>query len=299
MSNLQDIGAFVAVATHGGFRGAARQTGTSASQLSEAVRRLEARLGLRLLNRTTRSVATTAAGQRLLEQLTPALDAVESALDVANSFRDRPAGRLRLNVPLAASRLVLPRIVPPFLAQYPEIRLEAIVDDRFVELLQSGCDAGIRYEESMDQDMVAIPIGPRRQRMAAAAAPAYLARHGRPQHPQDLRQHLCLRGRFTSGAMPAWAFERDGQSVTVEVDGPLIVSLGAAVDLAVDAAVAGAGVVYLFEDWLQPYLDRGELEPVLADWWPSFTGPLLYFPGRHYLPAPLRAFVDFVQAARW
>lgn len=217
MSNLQDISAFVAVATHGGFRGAARQTGTSASQLSEAVRRLEARLGVRLLNRTTRSVATTAAGQRLLEQLTPALDAVESALDVANSFRDRPAGRLRLNVPLAASRLVLPRIVPPFLAKYPEIRLEVIVDDRFVELLQSGCDAGIRYEESMDQDMVAIPIGPRRQRMAVAAAPAYLARQGRPLHPQDLRQHLCLRGRFTSGAMPAWGFERGGESVTVKL----------------------------------------------------------------------------------
>lgn len=151
MSNLQDISAFVAVATHGGFRGAARQTGTSASQLSEAVRRLEARLGVRLLNRTTRSVATTAAGQRLLEQLTPALDAVESALDVANSFRDRPAGRLRLNVPLAASRLVLPRIVPPFLAKYPEIRLEVIVDDRFVELLQS--QIGQKATQSVLEDL--------------------------------------------------------------------------------------------------------------------------------------------------
>lgn len=151
----------------------------------------------------------------------------------------------------------------------------------------------------MDQDMVAIPIGPRRQRMAVAAAPAYLARHGRPQHPEDLRQHLCLRGRFASGAMPPWEFAKDGKSITVEVDGPLIVSLGEAVDLAVDAAVAGAGVVFLFEEWLQPYLDRGELEPVLQDWWPSFTGPLLYFPGRRYLPAPLRAFVDFVQATRW
>ncbi len=299
MTDLQDISAFVAVATHGGFRGAARQTGTSASQLSEAVRRLEARLGLRLFNRTTRSVATTVAGQRLLEQLMPALNAVESALDVANSFRDRPAGRLRLNVPLSASRLVLPRIIPPFLAAYPEIRLEVIVDDRFVELLQSGCDAGIRYEESMDQDMVAIPIGPKRQRMAVAASPAYLAKHGQPRRPEDLSKHICLRGRFSSGAMPPWVFEQKGKSVTVEVDGPLIVSLGAAADLAVDSAVAGAGVVYLFEEWLQPYLDRGELEPVLQAWWPSFTGPSLYFPGRRYLPAPLRAFVDFVQTVRW
>lgn len=299
MHDLQDISAFIAVATHGGFRGAARQTGTSASQLSEAVRRLEARLGLRLFNRTTRSVATTAAGQHLLEQLTPALHAVESALDVANRFRDRPAGRLRLNVPLSASKLVLPRIIPPFLAAYPDIRLEVIVEDRFVELLQSGCDAGIRYEESMDQDMVAIPIGPKRQRMGVAASPAYLAKHGRPKHPEDLRKHLCLRGRFSSGAMPAWVFERNGKSLTVEVEGPLIVSLGEAADLAVDSAVAGAGVIYLFEDWLQPYIDRGELEPLLQAWWPGFSGPLLYFPGRRYLPAPLRAFVDFVQTARW
>jgi DNA-binding transcriptional LysR family regulator len=299
MADLQDISAFVAVATHGGFRGAARMTGTSASQLSEAVRRLEARLGVRLLNRTTRSVAATAAGQRLLENLTPALDAIELALDVVNGFRDRPAGRLRLNVPLSASKLVLPRIVPQFLAAYPEICLDVIVEDRFVDLLQSGCDAGIRYEESMDQDMVAIPIGPRRQRMALAASPAYLAQHGRPRHPDDLRKHICLRGRFSSGAMPPWFFEHKSQSVTVETDGPLIVNLGAAADLAVDCAVAGAGVVYLFEEWLQPYIDRGELEPLLEPWWPGFTGPSLYYPGRRYLPAPLRAFVDFVQTMRW
>lgn len=299
MADLQDISAFVAVATHGGFRGAARMTNSSPSQLSEAVRRLEARLGVRLLNRTTRSVAATDAGQRLLEHLTPALGAIESALDVVNGFRDRPAGRLRLNVPLAASKLVLPRIVPGFLAAYPGICLEVIVDDRFVDLLQSGCDAGIRYEESMDQDMVAIPIGPRRQRMAAAAAPAYLEKHGRPRHPDDLRRHVCLRGRFSSGAMPAWEFENRGQKVVVETDGPLIVHLGAAADLAVDAAVAGAGVIYLFEEWLQPRIDRGELEPLLERWWPSFTGPSLYYPGRRYLPAPLRAFVEFVQASRW
>lgn len=299
MADLQDIGAFVAVATHGGFRGAARVTGASASQLSEAVRRLEASLGVRLFNRTTRSVAATDAGQRLLEQLTPALGAIETALDVVNGFRDRPAGRLRLNVPLSASKLVLPRIVPPFLAAYPEICLEVVVEDRFVDLLQSGCDAGIRYEESMEQDMVAIPIGPRRQRMALAASPTYIAHHGRPRHPDDLRKHICIRGRFSSGAMPAWFFEHKGKSVTVETDGPLIVNLGAAADLAVDAAVAGAGLVYLFEEWLQPSIDRGELEPLLERWWPSFSGPSLYYPGRRYLPAPLRAFVDFVQTVRW
>ena len=299
MADLQDIGAFVAVARHGGFREAARMTGASASQLSEALRRLEASLGVRLLNRTTRSVATTDAGQRLLEQLTPALDAVESALDVVNGFRDRPAGRLRLNVPQIASKVILPRIVPPFLTAYPDICLEVVVEDRLVDLLQSGCDAGIRYEERMEQDMVAIPIGPKRQRMALGAAPSYLQQHGRPRHPRELLEHICLRGRFSSGALLPWEFQHRGKTVQITPNGPLIVNIGSATDLAVDAAVAGVGLVFLFEDWLQPYFDRGELEPVMANWWPSFAGPLLYYPGRRYLPAPLRAFVGFIQQMRW
>jgi len=299
MNNLQDIGAFVEVAKHGGFREAARQSGSSPSQLSEAVRRLEAELGVRLLNRTTRSVVATDAGQRLLEQLEPALGAVASALDVVNGFRDRPAGRLRLNVPLSAAKLILPRVLPPFMKAYPEICVEVTVEDSFVDLLRSGCDAGIRYEERMEQDMVAIPIGPRRQRFGLAAAPSYLEQHGRPKRPQDLLQHICLRGRFASGFMPAWEFEQKGRKVVIEPSGPLIVSLGAGAELAVDAALAGSGLVYLFEDWLTPYFERGALAPVLERWWPSFTGPSLYYPGRRYLPAPLRAFVDFIQAARW
>lgn len=299
MADLQDIGAFVAVAKHGGFREAARQTGSSPSQLSTAVRRLEAQLGVRLLNRTTRSVAATDAGQRLLEQLSPALDAVESALDVVNGFRERPAGRLRLNVPLSASRLILPRILPQFIAAYPDIVLEVTVEDGFVDLLRAGCDAGIRYEERMEQDMVAIPIGPRSQRFALAASPAYLDQHGRPKKPEDLLRHACLRGRFGSGAMPAWEFESRGRKVVIEPSGPLIVSLGGGADLAVDAALAGSGLVNLFEDWLAPHFARGELEPVLQRWWPSFSGPSLYYPGRRYLPAPLRAFVDFIQNMRW
>ena len=297
-ANLADLTAFVAVARAGGFRGAAMANGGSASSLSEAVRRLETRLGVRLLNRSTRSVALTEAGTRLLERLGPALGEVEAALDVANSFRDRPAGTLRLNVPLSAARLVLPRIVPPFLAAYPDIVLEVIAEESFVDMLAEGCDAGIRYEERLEQDMVAIPIGPRVQRFAAAAAPAYLDQRGRPEHPRDLLGHACLRGKFASGAMPAWEFERDGETIKVDTSGPLIVRIGGAVELAVDAAVAGSGVIYLFEDWLRPHLDSGALEPVLQAWWPSFSGPYLYYPSRRQLPAPLRAFVDFVQALR-
>jgi DNA-binding transcriptional LysR family regulator len=293
--DLGDLNAFVAVARASGFRGGARASGASASGLSEAVSRLEAQLGVRLLNRTTRSVVPTEVGERLLERLGPALTEVEAALDVVNGFRDKPAGTLRLNVPVSAACLVLPAIVPPFLAAYPDIRLEVIAEQSFVDVLAAGCDAGIRYDERLEQDMIAVPIGPRRQRFAAAAAPAYLDRHGRPEHPRELLGHACLRGRFTSGTMAPWEFERDGEVVRVDPTGPLLVTVGAATDLRVDAAIAGTGIIYLFEDWLRPHLDSGALEPVLEPWWQSFPGPFLYYPGRRLVPAPLRAFVDFIK----
>ncbi|MEO5758133.1 MAG: LysR substrate-binding domain-containing protein [Mesorhizobium sp.] len=298
-ADLGDLTAFVAVARAGGFREAARASGGSASSLSETIRRLETGLGVRLLNRTTRSVAPTEAGARLLERLGPALGEVEAALDVVNGFRDRPAGTLRLNVPVVAARLILPRIVPPFLAAYPDIRLEVIADDALVDVLAVGCDAGIRYGELLEQDMIAIPIGPREQSFALAASPAYLDQRGRPSHPRDLLDHACLRGRFASGAMTVWEFERDGEVVKVDPTGPLIVRIGGAIDLAVDAAVAGCGIISLFEDWLRPYFDSGALEPVLEPWWQRFSGPFLYYPGRRLLPAPLRAFIDFTSAMRW
>jgi DNA-binding transcriptional LysR family regulator len=295
-ADLGDLTAFVAVARSGGFREAARASGGGASSLSEAVNRLEARLGVRLLNRTTRSVAPTEAGARLLDRLGPALGEVEAALDVVNAFRDRPAGALRLNVPVVAARLVLPHIVPAFLEAYPDIRLEVIAEDSFVDVLAAGCDAGIRYDERLAPDMIAIPIGPREQRFATAASPAYLDRRGRPDHPRELLDHSCLRGRFASGAMTIWEFERDGEIVKVDPTGPLVVRIGAATDLAVESAVASCGIIQLFEDWLRPYFESGALEPVLEPWWQTFSGPFLYYPGRRHLPAPLRAFVDFVRA---
>jgi DNA-binding transcriptional LysR family regulator len=273
----------------------ARARGNSASGLSEAVRRLEAQLGVRLLHRTTRSVAITEAGQRLLDRLGPALNEVEAALDVVNSFRDRPAGTLKLNVPVAAARLVLPAIVPSFLAAHPEIRLEVTAEESFVDVLAAGCDAGIRYDERLEQDMIALPIGPRVQRFAAAAAPAYLDRRGRPEHPRELLNHACLRGRFPSGTISPWEFERNGEVVRVDPTGPLLVTIGGATDLAVDTALAGIGIVYHFEDWLRPHLSTGALEPVLQPWWQSFSGPFLYYPGRRLVPAPLRAFIDFIK----
>ena len=295
-TDIQDLLAFVAVVNAKGFREGARLSGKSASSLSDAVRRMESRLGVRLLNRTTRSVVPTEAGARLMERIVPALGEVEAAMDVVNDFRDRPSGTLRLNVPVSAARLVLPAIITPFLKSYPDIRLEVVTEESFVDMLAAGCDAGIRYDERLEQDMIAIPIGPRFQRFATAASPAYLDARGRPEHPRDLLGHACLTGKFPSGALPLWEYERDGETVSVDPSGPLIVRIGGAMDLAVQAAVDGLGVVHLFEDWLRPYLDSGVLEPVLEPWWQRFTGPFLYYPGRRYLPSPLRAFVDFINA---
>ncbi|MBR8235383.1 LysR family transcriptional regulator [Burkholderia sp. AU42008] len=295
-TDLGDLNAFMAVARASGFRDAARMTGLSASGLSEAVRRLEARLGVRLLHRTTRSVVPTEAGERLLARLGPALTEVAAALDGIDEFRGRPAGTLKLNVPVSASRLVLPAIVPRFLDAYPDIRLEVTADESFVDVLAAGCDAGIRYDERLEQDMIAVPIGPRIQRFATAAAPGYLDRHGRLQHPRDLLDHRCLRGRFASGAMPPWEFERDGEVVRVEpAAGPLLVQIGGATELMVDAAIAGTGILHLFEDWVRPHFESGALEPVLESWWRPFSGPFLYYPGRRLVPPALRAFIDFIK----
>jgi len=294
--DLGELSSFLAVARAKGFREAARISDRSASGLSEAVRRLEVRLGVRLLNRTTRSVVLTEAGQRLLERLAPALVEVEAAVDVVNGFRDHPMGTLRLNVPVSAARLVLPSILSGFLTKYPDIRVEVVTEENFVDVLATGCDAGIRYEERLEQDMIAVPIGPRIQRMATAAAPAYLDRYGRPKHPRDLLGHACIRGRFRSGAIPSWEFERNGKHLKINPDGPLLVAIGGGVDLGIDAAIAGVGIVHLFEEWLKPHLVNGSLEPVLSTWSQEFSGPFLYYPGRRLVPAPLKAFIDYIKA---
>lgn len=286
--------AVVAVAKAGGFREAARVTGSNPSRLSDAVRRAEQQLGIRLFHRTTRSVSLTEAGRALMVRLMPAMNEMESALDDINRYRDTPSGTLRLNVPISASRLILPTIVPAFLARYPDIQLEIVAESNVQDVFREGCDAGIRYDEKLEQDVIAIPIGPRKQRFALAASADYLNQAGRPTHPHDLMQHRCLRGRFASGVEPEWEFERDGENVRVQPPAQLLVSIGAGVDLAVDTAIAGGGIVYLFETWLEPYFARGELEPILQPWWLTFPGPWLYYPDRRLIPAPLRAFIDFV-----
>lgn len=293
--HLADMEAFVRVARAGGFREAAKSAGVSASTYSDAIKRMEASLGVRLFNRTTRSVVLTDAGNALLARIAPALLELENAREVVSAFRDTPTGTLRLNVPVSAARLVLPRILPAFMAAYPDITLEIVTEESFVDVIAARCDAGIRYGERLQQDMVAIPIGPRVQRIATAAAPGYLDRRGRPTHPRELVAHDCIRGRFPSGVIAEWEFERDGEVVTIVPQGQLLVEIGGGIELAIQAAIAGSGILHLFEQWLQPQFDAGALEPILRPWWQPFQGPYLYYPNRTLTPPALRAFIEFVK----
>ena len=291
--DLADLDAFRAVAETRSFRRAAALRNVSASSLSAALQRLEGRLGVRLLNRTTRSVTPTEAGQRLLDRLRPALGEVADALDAINDLRDTPTGTLRLEVPIIVAKHVLPSIVAEFLKAYPGITLEVRASDAFIDVLAAGFDAGIRYDESLERDMIRLPIGPRRQRFVLAASPDYLARAGAPTHPNDLLAHACIRHRFLSGNAPEWEFEKGRQTVRVNVTGPLIASSS---ELEVEAAIAGLGLIFTFEEFVAPALADGRLVGVMADWWVAFSGPYLYYPSRNLMPAPLRAFVDFVKA---
>ncbi len=290
--NLSDLQLFSVVGRARSFRKAAVESGESASTLSDAVRRLEAQIGVRLLNRTTRSVTATEAGARLLARLDPMLREVVAAVDEVNSFRDTPVGTLRLNVPGVVAQVVLPPILATFMRAHPGIKVEVSAEDRFSDVFAAGFDAGVRYEEKLEKDVVAIPIGPRTQRFAAVAAPDYLAANGTPKHPRDLLKHACVAHRFASGAVLTWEFERKGESVKVIPTGPLLTDSGG---LELSCARSGVGILYTFEEFVAPFLADGTLAPVLEEWWPRFSGPYLYYPSREHSPAPLRAFIEFLQ----
>src|SRR3569623_610681 len=261
--SLSDLDAFMAVARARSFRGAAALRNISASSLSEALKRLEADLGIRLLNRTTRSVTPTEAGARLLQQLTPALSDIEGALETVKCLRDRPAGTLRLNVPEIVAEKLLPAIAARFLVNHPDIRKKITTNNTFIDVVAEGFDAGIRYEEKLERDMIAIPIGPRTQRYVAAAAPHYLAANGTPRHPRELVNHACIGHRFARGRSSVWEFERGGRALKISPAGPLI---GSNVELELAAATAGLGIVYTFAEFVGPDIERGALTPILADW---------------------------------
>jgi DNA-binding transcriptional LysR family regulator len=292
-----DLGAldhFAAVARHGNFRRAAVERGVSASTLSQALRGLETALGVRLLNRTTRSVALTEAGATLLASLRPALSQIASAVDEARLAQDAPSGPLRINAPEPAIELVLAPMVADFMAAYPAVRLEVIAETSLVDIVARGFDAGVRWSESLAQDMVAVPLGPP-QRYVVVAAPQVVARWGAPAHPRELLERPCLRIRFPSGAEPPWEFERGGKTLRLPVTGPAVTNSGA---LLRQAALDGAGFMQTIDGYVASHLAAGRLVEVLAGWSEPFPGPLLYYPSRRHPPPALSAFVAFVQARR-
>ncbi|MDZ7938312.1 MAG: LysR family transcriptional regulator [Rhodoferax sp.] len=290
--DLPDLRLLSCIARHLSFRQAADELGVSASAVSHSLRALEAKLGVRLFNRTTRSVALTEAGQRLLGQVAPALDNIQRALEDINTFRDTPVGRVRLNAPRPAGELVLAPLVAKFLRQYPGVKVDLVLDDALVDIVQAGFDAGVRYGESLQQDMVAIPLGGR-QRFVVVASPDYLRQHGPPGSPRELAQFPCIGLRFPSGVLYRWEFEKAGERVEVDVDGPL--TLGE-LSLAVRAAEDGLGLAYVYAQQAAAGLAAGRLVQVLGDWCPEVPGFFLYYPSRRLAPAALRAFIDLVRA---
>jgi DNA-binding transcriptional LysR family regulator len=292
--DLSALDSFAAIARHGNFRRAAVERGVSPSTLSQTLRGLESALGVRLLNRTTRSVALTEAGAALLNSLQPALGQIAAAVDEARSAQEEPSGALRINAPEPAVELVLAPMVADFLAAYPAVRLEVVSETALVDIVAKGFDAGVRWEESLAQDMIAVPLGPP-QRFVVTASPALIARYGAPKHPNDLLERPCLQVRFPSGAEPAWHFERAGETVKVVVRGPLVSS---SQTMLLRAAMDGVGFYATFDAAVASHLASGRLVSVLDDWGESFPGPLLYYPSRRHPPSALRAFVAFVQERR-
>ena len=284
--------AFLAVARHQSFRKAAAERGVSPSALSHVIRGLEGTLGVRLFNRTNRSIRITEAGKHLVERIGPAVGDITEAIKQVGTFRGRPAGLLRLNVPRVAAELVIKPIVGRFLATYPEIRLEVASDDGLVDIVAGGFDAGMRADGRLAQGMVAVPVGPPR-RFAIVGAPDYLTGRDKPHIPQDLHAHACIGRRFPSGAHYAWEFARGDDAIDVEVAGPLVVDDSA---LLIQAALDGIGLAHVYEDFAAEHIQSGRLVRVLEDWCPVLPPFFLYYPGRRHVPAPLRAFIDMVRA---
>ena len=288
-AHLSQLAVLATVAQCGSFRGAARELAIAPSAVSHAVSSLEARLGVRLLSRSTRSVAPTEEGAQLLERLRPALSEIDLALETAIEARDRPAGNLRLTVPRTAAQLTLAPRLGAFAQAFPEIVLEIVVEDRFTDVVEGGFDAGVRLGESLQRDMIAVPIGPP-IRGAVVAAPSYFETMPRPLHPRDLARHRCVRFRFSSGVLYRWEFEKDGEELEISVEGPLIVGEDR---LIVEAAINGAGLTFVFEPYVREAIADGRLVRVLEDWCPLFDGFFVYYPSRRQMRPALRAFVDF------
>ncbi|MDE1942718.1 MAG: LysR family transcriptional regulator [Betaproteobacteria bacterium] len=293
-AEFAELKAFMVVIERGNFARAAAALDMAPSTLSQTVRALESRLGVRLLHRTTRSLSLTEAGERLLARIRPAFDALHAAVESINDFRDTPMGTLRLSVSSVPAQLILAPLMRDFLAQYPAIQLDITVDNASSELVMGRYDAGIRYGRRIAQDMLLVRAS-LPSRLIAMASPAYLARHPAPKSPQELQRHDCIRYRLANQQVVPWEFEKNKKKIEIAVDGPLIVN---DIDLMVRAAKDGVGIGYAVEAYIEEDIRRGLLVPLLRDWSSPSHSYYLYYAGRHQLSAPLRAFIQFLKARR-
>lgn len=290
---LADVAAFLTVAKERSFTRAAAKLGTSQSALSHTIRRLEEQLGLRLLTRTTRSVSPTDAGERLLKSLGPRFEEIETELAALGELRDKPAGTIRITAGEHAADTILLPALEKVLLDYPDIKIEIIVNYGFVDIAAEGFDAGVRLGEQVARDMIALRIGPD-MRMAVVGAPAYLENRSAPLSPQDLTSHSCINLRLpTYGGLYAWEFEKDGHELKVRVEGQLVFNTLA---LRLNAALAGLGLAYMPENVVRPYVEQGRLVRLLEEWCEPFSGYHLYYPGRRQSSA---AFAVLVEALRY
>ena len=288
---LTELTAFAAIATHRSFRRAADELGLSPSTLSHMIRSLEQRLGVRLFNRTTRSVAVTEAGERLATRLKPVLRDLEVALDDIDNFRRKPTGTVRINCGEIAARVLLTCVLPRFRTLYPDVHVDLVSQSKLVDIVAEGFDAGIRLAEALPSDMIAVPFGGN-MRLVPVASARYLKGRELPRAPDDLKKHDCIRQRLPSGKLYKWEFEKRGRELTVEVAGPVTLDNP---DLVVSAAREGLGVAFVFEQLVQADVEAGRLVILLEDWCPRFSGMFLYYPGHRHVPPALRAFIDTIK----
>ncbi|MGN8169562.1 LysR family transcriptional regulator [Agrobacterium sp. 22117] len=289
--SLTELTAFMAVATHRSFRRAADELGTAPSTLSHTVRALEERLGVRLLNRTTRSVSPTEAGLSLLNRLHNVMNSLDEALDATAAFRGNVAGRVRINAPRVTIAYLVREILPLMTERYPDVEVDLVADGRLIDIVSAGFDAGVRLMEAIPKDMVAVPFG-KPVHFLCVASPAYLERAGEPFTPHDLTQHRCIGHRLPSGKLYKWEFERAGQELTVETGGTVVLDDE---DLMIEAAASGLGIAYVVSWIAEPAIAAGQLKPVLTSWMHPPERMALYYPGHRSVPPPLRAFIDVVK----
>jgi DNA-binding transcriptional LysR family regulator len=290
-----DLRVFLTVLSEGGFRAAANRLGVAPSKVSTTVSRIEQQLGVALLLRTTRSIRATEQGEALATRIQPLMTEMDAAcLDAARSA-DLVQGRLKLNVPGAVMPDILPNLIVEFQRRHPKVEVEIIMDNSLVDIIEEGCDAGIRYGGAIEKDMISVPIGPRLQQMALAAAPSYLEQHGQPENPGQLPDHYAIRYRLPGGQLLPWALRNGGKTANVKPLTRLVLSVNA-LNTGISYAHAGLGIIGTFRNWLDDDFRAKTLIPVLPDWWAEQEGPRLYYPSR-FTSTPLRAFIDLCRAA--